>query len=705
MKSNETNYDPVASTTNSESMKPTTPTLRHQIATWLLLSLFASTAALAAPTVSHFKLLTAPGSIGTLAVTEDGNTTDTDFRVDDNGRGAKLKEHIVVNPQGIPQLWEVAGTSDGGAPVKEKFTVEGNRAKWASLDDAGEAEASQGFYVANNRSPWALNIYLKLLLSAADHARAVLPGGALRVEKIREVEIGAVPAREPATAYAIYGLDVAPLFVLARGDRLVASLTPGTVLVEEKHQGEFAALSALAGELSADLLKGFTRKFTHSVDGPLWLKNVRVFDSTNGKLGPPANVGVFRDTIVSVGQEAPPTDAFVVDGGGDTLLPGLFDSHDHLSDWAGPLHMAAGVTFGRDPGNDNDTLLLLEKRIQSGEIMGPRIRKSGFIEGKSPFSAQLGFVIATVEEAREKVRWYAGHGYWGVKIYNSMNPDFVKPIAEEAHRLGLHVSGHVPAFMSSERAVRDGYDEVNHINQLMLSLIIDPLKDDTRTPFRFTAFGERMAKLDLNSEPVQRLVKLMKERKAASDPTMACFSETLLSRPGKECPTDTGWVDHAPVTVQRARRSPYLDVKPEQYALYDASWRKIEETLVMLHKEGITLVPGTDDYAGLVLHSELEAWVKAGIPAPEVLAMATLGSARFVGWDGQFGFVAPGKLADLYLVEGDPTQNIAAIRKGRLVLKGGAIYYPDEIHEALGIKPFARHATVTPPPRPASKPE
>ena len=69
--------------------------------------------------------------------------------------------------------------------------------------------------------------------------------------------------------------------------------------------------------------------------------------------------------------------------------------------------------------------------------------------------------------------------------------------------------------------LRDGYDEINHINQLMLSLIINSLKDDTRTPFRFTAFGERMAKLDLNSEPVQRLVKLMQERKPALNPTMA----------------------------------------------------------------------------------------------------------------------------------------------------------------------------------------
>src|SRR5262245_29761195 len=98
----------------------------------------------AAPTVSHFKLLTAPGTIGTLAVTEAGNSKDTAYRVDDNGRGAKLKEHILVGPDGTPQRWEVEGTSDGGAPVKERFLVEGGRAKWTSLDDAGETDVGRG---------------------------------------------------------------------------------------------------------------------------------------------------------------------------------------------------------------------------------------------------------------------------------------------------------------------------------------------------------------------------------------------------------------------------------------------------------------------------------------------------------------------------------------------------------------------------------
>jgi imidazolonepropionase-like amidohydrolase len=248
--------------------------------------------------------------------------------------------------------------------------------------------------------------------------------------------------------------------------------------------------------------------------------------------------------------------------------------------------------------------------------------------------------------------------------------------------------------MSAEQAIRDGYDEINHINQLALDFLIDRSKDDTRTTFRFTAVGERMHAVDLRSEPVQRMIALMKSRKTALDPTLATFSPTLLARPATPAPTDVAWLDHMPVAVQRVRTSAVLDVKPELFPTYDASWKKLEELLRLLYENDIQLVPGTDDIAGMVLHSELEAWVKAGIPAPAVLSMATLGGARFLGMDGQLGTIAPGKLADLYLVDGDPSQDIRAIRKGKLVVKGGNVYSPDEIHESLGIKPFQAHAAV-----------
>jgi imidazolonepropionase-like amidohydrolase len=659
-----------------------------------VVSVLVAAAAFGEP--AKWVLVTSAGPIGTLSSEEKAGVITNMWTVDDNGRGAKVKETVQVEKDGRPKKWSIEGTGWVGAPVKEDFTVEGGKAKWVSLDDQGEADAKDGFYWANNGTPWAAGALLKVLMASKGNTRALLPNGTARAEKLRDVELGGPKAKDKVTAWAVWGVDAQPSFLLARKDKLVAALWPGWVLVEEKYKGDFEALSALAGELSRDSAKKLAQKVAHPIDGMLWLTNVRVFDAETGKLGAVGTVGVYRDRIVQVGSAVAPADAAVVDGGGGTLLPGLFDSHAHLGVWDGPLHLASGVTFGRDPGNDNAQTLMLESALARGDVIGPRMTNSGFIEGKSQFSAHLGFIVDSADEAREKVRWYANHGYWGVKVYNSMNPEFVKAIADEAHKLGLHVSGHVPAFMSSERAVRDGYDEINHINQLLLSFVIDVAKEDTRTPFRFTALGERTGKLDLKAEPFQKMLKLMKEKKTVLDPTMATFAGLVLSRPGKVTPTDAPWLDHMPAAVQRARKSAALDVKPEQYPLYDASWKKMEETIVLLHKNGIQLVPGTDDTAGMILLSELEAWVKAGIPAADVLRLATLGGARFVGQNAEQGTVTRGKRADLYLVDGDPTQDIFALRKGRLVLKGGSYFYPDEIHAAMGIAPFTTRAEVKP---------
>jgi hypothetical protein len=269
-----------------------------------------------------------------------------------------------------------------------------------------------------------------------------------------------------------------------------------------------------------------------------------------------------------------------------------------------------------------------------------------------------------------------------------MPPAFVKPIAAEAHRLGLHVSGHVPAFMTAEQAIRDGYDEINHINQLLLMFVLRP-GEDPRTPLRFTVIGERLADLDLQGAEFRRVVQLMKERRTTLDATVA-----TVARPGKGSPTDAPWIEHVPGAVQRDRRTLVLDLKPEQYARYDASWKKLEQVLVTLHREGIPLVPGTDDLAGLVLHGELESWVAAGLTPVDVLRATTLGGARFLGREAELGTIAAGKRANLYLVEGDPLTDIHAIRRGRLVVKDGALFFPDEIHAALQINPFARRAAV-----------
>jgi imidazolonepropionase-like amidohydrolase len=114
------------------------------------------------------------------------------------------------------------------------------------------------------------------------------------------------------------------------------------------------------------------------------------------------------------------------------------------------------------------------------------------------------------------------------------------------------------------------------------------------------------------------------------------------------------------------------------------------EFVGIMHREGIPLVAGTDAMPGFALHRELELYVRAGIPPAEALRIATWNGAKYTRTLDRTGSIVPGKLADLILVDGDPTTDISAVRKISLVMKGGVAYYPSEIHEAMGIKPFAK---------------
>jgi hypothetical protein len=506
---------------------------------------------------------------------------------------------------------------------------------------------------------------------------------------VREVAIGKGGGK--GTVWALWGLDLAPVFVLAGADgRWMGALSSWYVLVPEAWEKEAKELSRVAMDLEAELLATLTKRMAHRWDRPVHLRNVRVLDPLTGTLSEPTDVVTHGGRITAVvrGFESP-DNAVRIDGGGGTLVPGLFDMHGHYGAWQGPLHLAAGVTTVRDMGNDDEVLDATLRGVDAGTLMGPRVVRSGFIEGRTPFSSKGSFLADSLPDALKRVRWYAARGFAQVKVYNSVMPDWVAPIAAEAHRLGMRVAGHVPAFSSSPRVVRDGYDEVTHINQLLLSFLIDTDKEDTRTPFRFTALGLRAAKLSLEDPRLRRLVAEMKKRGVAHDPTIATFQSLLLARSGSVTSVDSAWLGHMPGPIQRGRKVAILDIKPGEDAVYRASSQKLRDVLKMLFDQGVRLVPGTDDVPGVFLHSELEEWQRAGIPPKDVLRLATIGAAEYLGLDGELGTIARGKRADLMLVPGDPTQDVGLLRKASLVMKDGTVYFPDEVHAAVGVQPFS----------------
>ena len=657
----------------------------------------ASIAAAQAPAERYLVIVNGE-RVGYLQVNRSGSRVDTDFRIDNNGRGPKIRERWRLGPDGLPRELTLAGRSTFGSPVKESFRWQGSRAEWQSLNDSGStATAGMGVYLPNDGSPYFLALYLPALLKAEGLKLPAWPGGTIRAERVRDVAIAGTQGK--TTAWALWGLDISPVFVLTGSDgRWAGALSSYYVLLPESWERHAKQLTQLGLQLESDLLGSLTARLAHRYDRPVQLRNVRVLDPAAGTLSEPTTVITYQGRITTIAPDFEPPDSTVsIDGEGGTLVPGLFDLHGHYGSWHGPLDIAAGVTTIRDMGNDNEVLDAVLREVEAGRLMGPRIIRSGFIEGRTPFSSRTGFVVDSLPEALEKVRWYAERGYYQIKIYNSINPDWVAPIAKEAHRLGMRVAGHVPAFSSSPRVVRDGYDEVTHINQLVLSFLINTDKEDTRTPFRFTALGLRAAKLSLDDPRLQQLIAEMKQRGVAHDPTIATFQELMLARSGAVTPVDSAWLGHMPGPIQRGRKAAILDIKPGEDATYRASSQKLRAVLKLLFDRGVRLVPGTDDVPGVMLHSELEEWQRAGIPPRDVLRLATIGSAEHLGLDRELGTIARGKRADLLLVPGDPTRDVGLLRQARMVMKDGTVYFPAEIHRAIGVTPFGSKPKVQEP--------
>jgi imidazolonepropionase-like amidohydrolase len=447
----------------------------------------------------------------------------------------------------------------------------------------------------------------------------------------------------------------------------------------------------IAAEDSASTIRfqTFARTLAHHPPGALVFRNTNMFDAGQARMIPHTTVVIAGNRIQSVGPDATatiPTGAEIIDAGGKALLPGLWDMHVHISPGPdGMLHIAAGVTSARDMGNDTGTVLGLKKKFDQGTEIGPRLVLAGMMDSPGPYTVPIGLLASTEPEARTIVNRYADLGFEQIKIYSSMKPELVPAIIEEVHKRGLRVSGHVPAFMTAEQVVRLGFDEVQHVNFLFLNFI-DSVKD-TRAMSRFTAVGSDAAGLDFSSARVRNFFQLLKDRHTVSDPTLATFEDMYMSRAGTMTPNMAAVGDRLPSQVRRGLFGGGLPIGPGMDQRYRDSYAAMIRMVGELYKSGITIVAGTDGWPGFELHRELELYVRAGIPAPEVLRIATLGAARVMKHDNERGSIAPGKLADVILVDGDPSTNISDIRKVITVVRNGVVYRSADLYRALGIKP------------------
>jgi imidazolonepropionase-like amidohydrolase len=658
-----------------------------------------SFASAASAETERYSVIFGGKTVGHLTADAQGDRTAIDFDYKNNGRGPTMKEVLRLDAGGLPQAWDITGTTTFGSKVEEHFARTGSGATWTDATGKGtSAAAARAIYVAQSGSPWSTALYARAILKAGGQSIAALPGGTLRLTKGETLSVNGAGGTLQVTRYDLGGIETTPDTVLldAKG-QLFASVSPRQVIVRAGYEGEAERLKTVAAQWSTDRFVAINKKVAHRYGAPVRIRNVRVFDPKTQTLGQPSSVLVSGNKIVGVEPLAAAAAAgeVVIDGAGGTIVPGLYEMHAHTGQEGALLNLVAGVTTMRDMGNDNAVLDKLIERIDTGVIAGPRIVRAGFIEGKSPFSANNGILVNSEAETVAAVRWYADQKkYWGVKSYNSMNPAWIPALVKEAHARGLKVAGHVPAFATADQMIEAGFDEMTHINQFMLGWVIKPT-EDTRTLFRLTAL-KRLPGLDLNSAPVQHTIGLMVDRKIPIDVTLGIHENLLLNRDGQVPRGAVDYIGHLPIGTQRGLKQAWIDTSaPGDDAAYRGAYDKIVATIRMLNDRGVMIVPGTDTGGSFTFHRELELYQDVGMTAPQILKRATWDMAHYLGQDATLGSVEQGKLADFFLVPGDPTKDLKAIKSIAMVVKDGAFYYPAEVYPEFGITPFAAAPKVS----------
>ncbi|MCK0160554.1 amidohydrolase family protein [Allomuricauda sp. F6463D] len=617
-------------------------------------------------------------------MTTGDNSFEYYYAYADRGRGPEYKETITLNDQNFVINQAINGVNYRKVPVNESFSVTGTSASWQNPkgNDTGDIEGDQ-LYFRYDGSPAIYEILAQHLLASDTEKVKLFPEG--EAELVKRIPM-TLENGTTLDLLMIKGLDMSPTFLWMKEDQLICSIDGNLHIVQEAYKSMRSEMKTLQDKVEDDYLIEITENLTHDFD-KLVVQNVNVFSEEGSLL---ANQDVFVngeiiEGIHPTGVKTIPGDAEIVDGSGKTLMPGMFDMHTHNTKFRGILHLAGGITSVRDMAN-NKQLYLLRDQFDNNDIIGPRIIAfCGIIDGSGPFANQRN-VVNSLEEGLAEIEDYKNLGYQQIKLYSSIRPEWVKPMVDKAHSLGMRVSGHIPAFMTASQAIDQGYNEIQHMNMLFLNFLADSI--DTRTPLRFTMVAEHGLDLDLRSQEYLEFVDRLKTNEILVDPTMAIFENMFVSQKGEPSPTFSKIMNRLPVISQRQFYAGGLPKTEETTPIYKKSYDKMLAALHDLFQKNVAIVPGTDGLPGFLYHRELELYAKSGIPVAEVLKLATIKSADFMGVSNSYGSIEEGKMADLILIDGNPLDDISNIRKVEWTIKGGNIYFAKELYNAMSIQHF-----------------
>jgi hypothetical protein len=610
------------------------------------------------------------------------------YAYNDRGRGDSTLTYIRTNDVGANTQVNIKGKDYFKNPYQEDYHISGDSAIWVINGQRASAPFSGQWYQQSIGSPATIAWMVQWARAQKSAKIPVLPDGIVRIPQPLARTVRYQQQSLPLQLVAIYqDPSRLPYYVwLTAEGRFFAWVNSWSATIQRGYEDWCGTLHALQEQQDRPYFAQQVQELSTPLPKRTVFKNVNLFHSASASVQPNMTIEVEQGTIAAIYTTARPmrylpTDS-VIDCKGRFAMPGLWDMHSHYFKTEGIFYTAGGVTHVRDMGNEL-SLLRHKRSIESDSLIGPHISfLSLLMDKQDTYQAPTGSIIASLEEGYKAIDAHCALGYGQIKLYSAIPPAWVKPLSDYAHRKGMKVAGHIPAFMTAEQAIRSGYDEMTHMNFVFLNFMGDSI--DTRTPLRFRLPGREGGQLDLQSEKVQRFVQLMKENNVALDATLAVWEGLFTEGKGD---TVTYWkpvmswlpIDQKPSAIQHNPFAP-----AEEAAAYRASFLNMKKMLKLLYDSGIQLVAGTDGGSANALHRELELYVEAGIPAPKVLKIATYTAALNCRLQQQYGQIKVGWPADFILIDGNPAQRISDIRRVATVVKGKRLYRPKQLLASEG---------------------
>jgi imidazolonepropionase-like amidohydrolase len=390
------------------------------------------------------------------------------------------------------------------------------------------------------------------------------------------------------------------------------------------------------------------------------------------------------ETIARVNEIPIPKSAERINLAGKTIIPGLIDAHAHVERWAASRYVAWGVTTVRDLHGGTDEVLALRNDMNLGSILGPRMFSAGAMIDGTPTTYPNASGITTPDQARRAVDQHAVAGVDYLKVYTKITANLLRPLIDEAEKLRLPVAAHLGK-TDALTAARAGVVSIEHMAGVVQAATGDPSYATAHNNFLIGWTTEEKGWAGLDSSTIARIARALAQTKVAIVPTLIVHdmlarldNPILLTRPGME---------DVPENAQSVRSVPSLlrrtGWRSDDFAAFRRSRRRQDQFVREYKRAGGAIAAGTDAanqllIPGYSLHEEMSLLVAAGLTPLEAITAATRRGAQLLRADS-LGLLAPGKVADLVVLNGNPAGNIAATRSIAMVMIRGRIIRPDSL--------------------------